>query len=293
CNIPGFVDISGLELAEKWKNQVESLGAKVLLKEVGKIEIAVNTQTLSNLSSALPVKTDTNIAPRFSIQINEQEIYYAKTLIVATGSERRRLNIPGEKGYLGKGVSYCTTCDAAFFRNKTAIIVGGSDAAITGAIHLADYCQKVYIIYRGDKLRAEPVWLEDWKKIEASGKGITIYKTNLIEILGKNSKVTGVKLDQGYQGNQKLQTDGIFIAIGGVPGTSLIQSLGVKLDDSGHVVVNDEMETNIAGLFCAGDMTDKSKILKQAITAMAQGAISAASVYKFIKKENAPAQRGI
>ena len=105
--------------------------------------------------------------------------------------------------------------------------------------------------------------------------------------------VTGVKLDKPYNGSDILEVDGVFIEIGGVPGTSLVQSLGVKIDESGHVIVDDEMAVNIPGIFCAGDITDKSKIMKQAITAGAQGAITASSAYKFIKKEEAPRILGV
>jgi len=307
CNIPGFIDISGLELAEKWKKQVESLGAKVLLKEVEKIEVVLDSLRLTDQKENLafsatncdPVPlsgTLSNLLPQrqlFRIYVSDNEIYQAKSLIVGTGSERRRLNVPGEKEYLGRGVSYCTTCDATFFRNKTAVVIGGSDAAVTSAIHLADYCQKVYIIYRGESLRAEQVWLEEWKKIETSGKGEIIYATNVIEIKGDGNKVTAVKLDKPHRDQEMLAADGIFVSIGGVPGTTLVQQLGIKLDESGHVVVNDEMETNLPGLFCAGDMTDKSKILKQAITAMAQGAIAASSIYKYLKNQSAPQIKGI
>ena len=280
-NYPGFISISGLELCSKFKEQVERLGARVLLKEVGKIEKVK--------SEKLKVKSHSS---KFKVYLSKDEVYEAKALIVATGSERRRLNIPGEKEYMGKGVSYCTTCDAGFFKDKVVALIGGSDSAVSGAIQTAEYAKKVYIIYRKDQLRAEPVWIDKWKEIETAGKGATIYGTNITEILG-DKLVTGIRLDRVYQGNQVLNVDGVFIEIGGVPGTTLVQSLGVKLDETGHAVVAEEMETNIPGLFCAGDMTDKSKIMKQAITAEAQGAIAAGSAYKFIKKEQAPRILGV
>ena len=235
--------------------------------------------------------------------IDKDEVYEAKTLIVATGSERRRLNVPGEKEYIGKGVSYCVTCDAPFFKDKIVALVGGSDSAVTGAIKMSEHAKKTYIIYRKEKLRAEPVWIEKWKKIEESGKGETIYNTNVTQILGSREFVNNqpqttdvvktVKLDKPYKSSDILEVDGLFIEIGGVPGTSLVQNLGVKIDESRHVIVNDQMAVNISGVFCAGDMTDKSKIMKQAITAGAQGAIAASSAYKFIKKESAPRILGI
>ncbi len=183
-------------------------------------------------------------------------------------------------------------CDSPFFRNKNVVLIGGSDSAVSGAIHTAQYAKKTTIIYRGEKLRAEPIWLEEWHKLEAKGKGGVIYNTNIIKVLGEN-KVTGVRLDHPYQGKTVVPADGVFVEIGGVPGTTLIQPLGVDIDEAGYVKVNDSMETNIHGLFCAGDMIDKSKIIKQAIIAMGQGARAAASAFKFIKKETAPQVRGI
>lgn len=316
CNFPGFDSISGLELAEKMKNQAEKLGAKVLLQEVQKVVVEdllrsadskkFSPVALSNKPRSdhkdkggpLTIKKENFEQPPrkssiFRVIVSESEIYEAKAVIVATGSERRRLNVPGEKEYLGRGVSYCVVCDGAFFRDKIVAVVGGSDAAVSGAIHLNDHAKKVYIIYRGDQLRAEPAWIEEWKKLEKSGKGEMIYKTNIKEILGDGTMVNGVKLDNPYQGKDVLALDGVFIEIGGVPGTTLVQPLGIKIDETGHVVVNEEMKTNIPGLFCAGDMTSKSIKFKQATLAIGQGSLAAASAYQYLKKQTAPSQRGI
>jgi len=282
-NYPGFIAVSGLELADKWKKQAEELGAKVLLKEAIKIE-KIPPEKLPGQEEAKEGK--------FKVLVGENEAFYSKTLIVATGSERRRLNIPGEEKYLGRGVSYCTTCDAPFFKGKTVALVGGSDSAVSGAVHTAEFAQKVYLIYRRDKLRAEPMWQEEWQKIVNKGKGETIYNTNITEILG-DTVVKKLKLDTPYKGLSLLEVDGVFIEIGGVPGTALIQPLGVELDDTGHLKVNNKLETNIKGLFAAGDMTSLSIGFKQAIWAMAQGAKAANSAYQFIKKQTAPPIRGV
>ncbi len=281
-NYPGFISISGLELCGKMKEQAEKLGAKVLLKEVGKIEVCSENFEQSSRESS-----------HFKVYISGDELYKAKALIVATGSERRRLNIPGEKEYIGKGVSYCTTCDAVFFKDKVVALVGGADSAVSGAVHTAEYAKKVYIVYRKDQLRAEPMWVEEWEKIKASNKGEAIYSTNIMEILGDGTRVTGVKLDKNYQEKDTLSLDGVFVEIGGVPGTSLVKPLGLELDEAGYMVVNEEMETNIPGLFCAGDMVNKSARFKQAIWAMGQGAMAAGSVYKFVKKQEAPRILGV
>lgn len=263
-NFPGFNSISGLELGEKMLEQVKYLGAEVLLKTVGRLE-----------------KTEGG----FKAITEDGAGYEAKTLVVATGTERRKLNIPGEKEYLGKGVSYCTACDAPFFREKAVALIGGSDAAVSGAVHAAQFAKKVYIIYRGESLRAEPIWIDDIKKdpkIEA------IFKTNLKEIKGDGTKVTGVTLDNPHNGSDLLLLDGVFIEIGGVPGTSLLAPLGVEMDQAGYIKVNEWMETNIAGLFAAGDFTTASHVLQQAITACAQGAAAAAAAFKCLKGQKAP-----
>lgn len=273
-NYPGFASIPGLELNQKIVQQVENLGAKVLYKEVGRIE-----------------KKD----DYFEVSVSDKEKYLGRTVIVATGSERRRLNIPGEKELTGRGVSYCTTCDAPFYKGKRVAIVGGSDAAVTGAIHSAEFADKVFIIYRKEQLRAEPVWLDELGKLIQSGKIKVIYKTNIIEITARQgaSVVGSVKLDNPYNGSDILSVDGVFIEIGGVPGTSLVKPSGVELDETGHVKVTENMETNIAGLFCAGDMVDRSAVMKQAIVAMAFGAIAAGSVYKYLKGQKAPRILGV
>lgn len=263
-NFPGFKSISGLELGEKMLEQVKYLGAEVVSKTVGRLE-----------------KTQEG----FRAITEDGTGYEAKTLVVATGTERRKLNIPGEKEYLGKGVSYCTACDAPFFRDKTVALIGGSDAAVSGAVHTAQFAQRVYIIYRGEALRAEPIWLED---VEKDSKIEKIFKTNLKEIRGDEAKVTGVVLDNPYKGNELLTLDGIFIEIGGVPGTSLLVPLGVKINGGGYVMINEWMETGIPGLFAAGDFTTASSVLQQAITACAQGAAAAAGAFKYLKGQKAP-----
>ncbi len=285
-NYPGIISLSGLALAEQIAKQVFLLGGKILYREV--------VQLLKSPEGFLAVVSPT-------------EKYQGKVVIVATGSERRRLNIPGEKELIGKGVSYCTTCDAPFYKGKRVAVIGGADAAVTGAIHTAEFASLVYLIYRGQQLRAEPIWLEEIEKLIKADKIKVIYQTNLKEILSQaqvaklkaetDSKasaqlVGGVKLDNPYEGSEILPLDGVFIEIGGVPGTSLVQPLGVVLDERGYVKVNEQMETNISGLFCAGDMVDKT-VMKQAITAMASGAIAAASAYKHLKGQIAPPIRGI
>ncbi len=259
-NYPGFKEISGLDLTNKMMDQVKSLGAEVLIQEVIGVERKDSV---------------------FEVKISGEQTFQAKTLIVASGTERRKLNVPGESKYVGRGVSYCTTCDGAFFKGKVVAVVGGSNAAAMGAYYLSSIASKVYLIYRRQPLRAEPIWQE---RIQGESKIEIIYETNVTEILGDEDKVNGVKLDKPYQGSQQLSLEGIFIEIGGIPGTELVKSLGVELDEGGFIKVSSAMETNIEGLFAAGDVANATGEFHQIVTATAEGALAANNLYKYLKR---------
>lgn len=259
-NYPGFPNISGLELAQNFLNHAQSLGGKIINQEVVEIK-----------------KADGFIV----LTAGDKKKYRVKTVIIATGTKRRKLNVPGEDEYLGKGVSYCATCDAAFYKNRVAVVVGGANSACSGAIHLASFAQKVYLIYRKNNLRADPAWVDEVKTIE----NITIiYNNNVTAIEGDGQKVTQVKLDQPYQGQKNLATNGIFIEIGGAPVIDLIKSLGVKTDKQNFILTDQSMATNIAGIFCAGDANAWQKQCQQAVVAAAEGAIAATSVYQYLNR---------
>ncbi len=259
-NYPGFEKISGLELAEKMAIQVKNLGGEIITDEIIKIEKENNSFLLE---TALGKKLR------------------AKTIIVATGTMRKKLNVPGENEYLGKGVSYCSTCDAAFFKNKVVAVIGGANAAAMGAVHLSEFAQKVYLIYRGENLRAEPIWIE---RIMENPKIEVIYKTNVEEILGDGVKVNAVNLDTPYKGGRNLAVDGVFIEIGGIPGVDLVKPLGVKIDEKGFIKVDFNMSTNIPGVFAAGDVASSAGELQQIVTAVSEGAIAATSVYRYLRQ---------
>jgi len=263
-NFPGFKAIAGLELAEKMGEQVKALGAEIILDEVTKIEQREGD---------------------FKVFVQSGKNLVSKALIVATGTERRKLGVPGEQEYLGRGVSYCTTCDAPFFRGKTVALIGGSNAAVSGAIHAAGFAAKVYIIYRREQLRAEPIWVEEALK---NPQIEVIYNTNVTEVLGDQAKVIGVKLDKPYHGKDTLALDGVFVEIGGVPLSSLLQKMGVKVTAAGHIDVDKQMRTNLEGLFVAGDFTDESVVLQQGILACAQGAVAAFAAFKYLKGSPTP-----
>ncbi len=205
--------------------------------------------------------------------------YEAKTVILAAGTEVRKLGIPGEEEFSGKGVHYCALCDGFFYKDKTVAVVGGSDSAAKEALVLTQWAKKVYIIYRKEKIRAEPVNLE---KVEKSNKIEIINNTNVTEIKGKE-QVDTLVLDKPYKGKNELKVDGVFVEIGRVPATVLVKDVGVKLNEKGEVVVNKACETNIKGFFAAGDITDST--FKQAITASSEGVTAAYSAYVYLQKK--------
>jgi thioredoxin reductase (NADPH) len=270
-NYPGFRSISGLDLTRKMEEQAKLLGGEILSEGIAKI---------------VPQKGV------FKLTTESGDEHRARALILATGTERRKLGIPGEEEHVGKGVSYCSTCDAPFFRDKTVAVIGGANTAAQGALLLADIAKKIYVIYRRKPLRADPAYVSRIEKRAKQGKIKILYETNLTEIRGNGSRVTGVVLDRPYKGEEKLALDGVFIEAGGVPGTALVKPLGVKLDRKGFIKVDLRMGTSIPGLFAAGDITFSGALLQQIVTSCAQGAMAASSAYEFLKDRAAPSLRG-
>ncbi len=252
CNLISYKKIKGFELAMKLKEQVEELGVQIIPKKVLNIE----------KKDLFEISTD-------------KEKYFSKKILIATGNEKRKLNVKGEEKYLGKGVSYCATCDAAFFKDKVVGVIGGSDAALTAALLLSRFVKKVYLIYRKNKFfRAEPAWVE---AVEKDDKIEIIFSVNIIELIGGNF-LERVKLDIG----KTIELDGLFIEIGSNPSSKLASNLGVRLENN-FIITDKGQRTNIGGVFAAGDVTNN--ILKQIITAAAEGAIAATQIYKEIKGE--------
>lgn len=263
-NYPGYISISGPELMEKFIEQVKSYGVEIKQEKVG---------GLAKIENGFEVKTDKNT-------------YQAKILILAIGASFRHLNIPGEDKFLGRGVSYCTTCDIPLFRDKVVAIVGGGDSAVTGAIHASAFTKKVYIIHRRDEYRAEPVWVE---KLRQNKKIEEILSSQITQISG-GEKVESISLDKPYQGSHILKVDGVFIEVGQVPTSALVSRLGVELDERGYVKVDPGMATNVPGVFAAGDLTaiQGGILFRQFVTAASDGARAAASVYQYLHKGQAP-----
>jgi thioredoxin reductase (NADPH) len=272
-NYPGFKSINGMDLTNNMKEQIKELGVETIEEEVVEIKKPSNESEkgLENAGDFPKEKT-------FKVKTKSNTLFEGKSIIIALGTKRRKLEIKGEDEFLGKGVSYCATCDGAFFRDKIVAVVGGANSAAVSAIQLSEFAKEVNIIYRKDKLRADPYWV---KKIEDKKNIKTHYNLNITEIRG-DPMVNSISLDNG----KEMKVDGIFIEIGSVPATSLAKSLKVKLAKDGCIIVDNTQKTNIDGIYAAGDITTGSNNMRQIITACAEGAVAAESCYHYSRKED-------
>lgn len=254
-NYPGFKDgISGVELTMIMHEQATKFGVETVSDEVLGIRVEGDQKI---------VKTS-------------QEEFSAKAVIIAGGSERQKLNVPGEKEYTGKGVSYCATCDGAFYRDQVVAVCGGGNSAVTEAIELTKFASKVYLIHRRNELRATKILQE---KLLADSKIEPVWDTVVKEIAGDNFvkklKLKNIKTNQ----QTELEIAGVFVSVGTQPATGYLKGL-VNLDANGAVVVNDKMETGVPGVFAAGDI--RSGSIKQVIGAAGDGAVAAVNAGKYI-----------
>jgi thioredoxin reductase (NADPH) len=262
-NWPGILEISGLDLAMSLLKHAEKSGAEI------KNEVVTKIENLSEDASS----------PQFKIKTNSNE-FLCKTVLLATGTKHKNLGVPGEKEFENKGVSYCALCDGGFFKGKPVAIVGGGDSAAKEALFLSEHASKVYIIVRKDVLKAEPANIT---KIQNNDKIEIFYNTEVEEILG-SEKVEKIKFKSGvgkYSG-QEIEMDGVFLAIGHDAQTELAGNLGVALNNRKEIMINRKSETNIKGVFAAGDCCDTE--FKQAITGSAEGVTASYYAFNICKK---------
>ncbi|MFW6028670.1 MAG: NAD(P)/FAD-dependent oxidoreductase [Halanaerobiales bacterium] len=257
-NYPGFESIDGKTLTEKFKNHNKSLGGYLLEKEV------------------LNIKKEED---HFVVSVESGDTYSSKTLIYSGGTKRRKLNVPGEDKLFGKGVTYCATCDAPFTKGKKVGVIGGGDSGFISALQVSEYAEEVNLIHRREEFRAVDSLVK-----KAKEKGINFVKNvDTISFEGEEN-LTGIKLlDKKKDEEFILDVSHAFIEIGHIPTTDLVSGLGVELDGHGYVDVNDDMSTNIKGLFAAGDCTNGSNNMNQIITACSEGAIASEAAYKLLK----------
>ena len=254
-NYPGFFGTEAAEFIQGMQKQAERFGTEVRFDKV--IEVNFNRHP-------------------FYLKTYEKE-YYAKAVIICTGASPRTLNIPGEAEYGGRGVSYCATCDGFFFQDQRLIVVGGGDAALEEGLFLTKYASEVYVIHRRDQLRASQIMQTRAFK---NDKMKLIWNTVVEEIQGEGGKVTGALL-KNVQTDEKqvFPIDGVFIFIGHIPNTDLFKGV-IEMDEQDYIVADKLQQTNIEGVFAAGDVHDH--VFRQAITAAGTGAAAAISAEKFI-----------
>jgi thioredoxin reductase (NADPH) len=205
------------------------------------------------------------------------ENYDTKSVILALGMKARKMNVKGEDKFIGKGVSYCATCDAMFFRGKDVVVIGGGDAAATAALHLTEFANSVKLLYR-DAYTFEPAWEA---QIKNNPKIELICCKTIDEVTGED-KVAGLVYEDA-SGKQSMVVQGVFIEVGTTPGVTIAQNLGVALDEQSYIVVDQTQATNITMVYAAGDVTTGSNKFRQIITAVAEGAVAAGSVYRNLK----------
>lgn len=251
-NYPGFKNISGYDLATNLYNQVVDLGAEIVYEKVFKIE------DLGNVKKVIT---------------NDNE-YQAKAVIIATGVQNRKLGLKNENELLGKGLSYCATCDGAFYKDKIVSVIGGGNTAVSDALFLSEYCKKVYIIYRKDKVRGDKILVN---KLEKKDNVDFIYNSTVTEIIGDKKLEEIEILNNKTDKREVMKMDGLFVAIGQEPSNSNFADL-IKIDDKGYIIGDESCHTNRKGIYVAGDT--RVKTVRQLTTATSDGTIAALTAIK-------------
>ncbi len=253
-NYPGIESITGLELSQIMRKQAEKYGCDVKFEKVIDMDLR---------------------GEKKKIKTSEEE-YTAPAVILATGASHRKLNVEGEEKFIGKGVSYCASCDGPLFRGKKVAVIGGSDSAVTAAVYLSSMCKEVHLIHRRNELRAEEANQENLKKSKAK----IIWNTVVEKIEGKNMVERIVLKNIETEKTSNLDVDGIFIEVGMVPTTEIAKHSGVAVDKNNYIITNKNQETNVAGVYAAGDVTGA---IPQMAVSCGEGATAATNAYFFLK----------
>ena len=254
-NYPVAEHINGFEFATKLYNQAKNLGAEIKFQKV---------VTVNDLGDTKEVVTS-------------KDTYKCKAVILATGNENRKLGIPNEDKLVGKGVSYCATCDGNFYRNKTVAVVGGGNTALEDALYLTDICEKIYLIHRRDEFRGEEKTvnlLKEKKNIEF------VLNSNVTKING-DTVLESIEVTNNDGKTKELKVDGLFVAVGRVPENEAFSNL-VELDNSGYIKAGEDCLTNVKGIFASGD--NRTKEVRQLVTATSDGAVAATKAVKYINE---------
>lgn len=250
-NYPGIPSTSGFDLCYAMMNQCTTFGADFVFDTISQIKLDGEVKKVT-LSSGTEIE--------------------GKTVIIASGASARKLGVENENEFIGKGVSYCATCDGAFFKDKTVAVIGGGNTAAEDALYLEKLAKKVYLVHRRDALRADKILCDRLEK-----SGVSIIWDSVVESLSGEGKIAQVTLKNVKNGTlTPLLVDGVFVAIGEIPNSQLFEN--VEKTPSGYIVTNDVMRTNIDGVYAVGDVREKS--LRQVVTACADGAIAADDIIK-------------
>ncbi len=255
-NYPGFEEISGMDLGEKMADQAKKLGVENVYGEVTQIK-----------------KNEEN----FTVTVGQKE-YLGKVVIYATGASPRKLQVDNEVKLLGSGISYCATCDGAFFKGKKVCVIGGGNTAIDDALYLANLCKKVYVIHRRDSFRGEPVKVSLLKEKE----NVEFILNATVKSVDGENFVESITLLENMQ-ERKIKVDGVFVAIGNIPNTKLLEDF-VPLTPNGYIITNYDLETSVTGFYAAGDVREKK--VRQLTTATNDGTIAAIMACEYLNTLN-------
>jgi thioredoxin reductase (NADPH) len=260
-NYPGFEHVEGAELSMKLAQHAQSYGLEMLQQEVVALEPGLDYHR---------------------VRLANGEVFRSHTVILATGGYPRKLNIPGEDEYYGKGVSYCAVCDGFFFRNKTVVVIGGGDTAAEEALYLSKLAEKVYLVHRRDALRAGMILQQ---RLQAECKIEILWDTVATAIKADESGVSGVDLHHLKSGEKReLAADGAFIFIGFEPNNALVPA-GTKMNANGYVVTDEKCETNTPGIYAIGDL--REKYARQIVISAADGATAALAAAHYVETQKA------
>lgn len=254
-NYPGLPGIGGFDLAEKFREHSDKMGTEYITGEVVRIE---------------------DLGAGKKVHLADGQVFETASVVIATGARHRHLDVPGELQFTGAGVSYCATCDGAFFRGKDVVVVGGGDVAVEDAIFLARLCRKVYVVHRRDSFRAAKVLSQ--KLIELPN--VEILWNHVTEEIEGDQQVTGIRLKNVVTEEvQTIPVDGVFIAVGIQPNSDAFAG-AVEMDEGGYIRADETGVTSVPGIFAAGDV--RTKMLRQVVTATADGANAITSVERYL-----------
>lgn len=258
-NYPTQTNISGFEFADKLYNQAKDLGAEIIFEK------AVDIKNFDDYKEV----------------ITNKNTYKTKTIIIASGSDNRKLGLEGEDKLIGKGISYCATCDGAFYKNKIVSVVGGGNTAVDDALYLTDIASKVYLIHRKNEFKAEEITLNELK----NRKNVEfILNSNIIKLNEENDKLKNIVIVDNNGEEKTIETDALFVAVGRIPENQNFAKL-IDLDNNGYIIANEDCNTNVKGIFAAGDSRTK-KVVRQLVTAASDGAIAASEAIKYINSNS-------